>query len=113
MISGPAEPLFQGSDSTAGHLAALWCCNTLEKDSSLSPHGCENPCSWTRPTHLQAGWCPELSPGTPWYGTVAGVKTNRKREGNFISSRTENAKIEKPRKRQIKLILYKVSSVPW
>lgn len=39
--------------------------------------------------------------------SVAGVKRNRKREGNFISTRTENAKTEKPRERQIRLILYK------
>lgn len=43
---------------------------------------------------------------------MAGVKRDRKREGNFISTRTENAKTEKPRERQIRLILYKFSSVP-
>ena len=60
---GPAEALFQGRDSVAGSLAALWCCSTLRKDSS--PFGL-----WasllldTNPLTCRLGQLPELPCGS-------------------------------------------------
>lgn len=46
MSAGPAEPLFQGSDSMAGHVAVLGGCNAPGGTEAF-PGGCRHPSSQT------------------------------------------------------------------